>query len=75
MCSHNTTASEVGHALWPAKAIRLLLALALSAVAGPHIGGLVAWLAMGARNPSSPLPSLTGAYSEAALLAFGVVFS
>ena len=72
MCSHNSTVREIGHALWPAKASRLLLAHALFAVAGPPIGGLVAWLAMGARNLSSLLPFLTGAYAEAALLAFGV---
>ena len=51
---------------------RLLIALAIFGIAGPPIGGLVAWLTMGARGMNSPLPFLTGAYGEAAALAIGV---
>ena len=41
-------------------------------MAGPPVGGLVAWLTMGARGLNSPLPFVTGAYAEAVALAFGV---
>jgi hypothetical protein len=54
------------------RAVRVLVALAIFGIAGPPIGGLVAWLTMGARNLRSPLPFLTGAYAEAAALAIGV---
>lgn len=54
------------------KPARLLIALATFGIAGPPIGGLVAWLTMGARGMNSPLPFLTGAYGEAAALAIGV---
>jgi hypothetical protein len=54
------------------RAVRVLVALAIFGIAGPPIGGLVAWLTMGARDLHSPLPFLTGAYAEAAALAIGV---
>lgn len=54
------------------QALRAVLALALFAVAGPPLGGIIAWLVMGSRNLSSPIPFLTGSYGEAALLAFCV---
>jgi hypothetical protein len=54
------------------KPVRILVALAIFGIAGPPIGGLVAWISMGARNMNSPLPFLAGAYNEAAVLALGV---
>jgi hypothetical protein len=54
------------------RALRAVLALALFAVAGPPLGGIVAWLVMGSRSLSSPIPFLIGSYGEAAVLAFCV---
>ncbi len=50
----------------------MLIVLAVFTVAGPPIGGLVAWLMMGVRGLRSPVPFMTGAYAEAAALAVGV---
>lgn len=52
--------------------IRLLVVLVIFAVAGPPIGGVVAWLMMGVRGLHSPVPFMTGAYAEAFALAVGV---
>ncbi len=41
------------------------------AIAGPPIGGLVAWLDMGALSARSPLPFIAGAWLEGGVLALG----
>jgi hypothetical protein len=54
---------------------RIVLVVCVFALVGPPIGGAVAWLMMGARSLRSPLPFITGAYGEGAVLAIatGVV--
>jgi hypothetical protein len=52
--------------------LRILIVISVFTIAGPPIGGLVAWLTMGARGLNSPVPFVTGAYAEAVTLAFGV---
>jgi thiamine transporter ThiT len=48
---------------------RLLAFVAIFGLAGPPIGGLVAWTTMGARAMHSPVPFVTGAYTEGVALA------
>lgn len=50
---------------------RLLLVTAIFVIAGPPIGGIVAWTSMGAFNLRSPVPFITGSYVEGALMALG----
>lgn len=50
---------------------RFLLAVAIFVIAGPPVGGLVAWLGMGAFSLRSPLPFIVGSYSEGIWLALG----
>jgi hypothetical protein len=45
---------------------------AIFGLAGPPVGGLVAWTTMGARSMRSPLPFVTGAYAEGVALALAV---
>jgi hypothetical protein len=51
------------------KLLRLLAAVGVFALVGPPVGGLVTWVAMGARTMRSPLPFVTGSYGEGLLLA------
>lgn len=48
---------------------RAIAIIALFGVVGPPVGGLVAWVMMGARSLRSPLPFITGSYGEGAILA------
>lgn len=50
---------------------RLLLVTAIFVMAGPPIGGIVAWTSLGAFNLRSPVPFITGSYREGVLLALG----
>lgn len=50
---------------------RFLLVSTIFGIAGPPIGGIVAWTSMGAFNLSSPIPFITGSYGEGVLLALG----
>jgi hypothetical protein len=52
-------------------ALRAALFVCVFAVVGPPVGGVVAWLMMGARSLRSPLPFITGAYGEAIWIAIG----
>jgi len=54
---------------------RLALGILVFALVGPPIGGLAAWLAMGAATLRSPLPFIAGSWLEggALALATGVV--
>jgi hypothetical protein len=72
MNSRETTSGDPFPVRHPPKAIGFVLALLLFMLAGPPLGGLVAWMVMGARNLNSPIPFLTGSYAEAAILAFCV---
>ena len=51
---------------WPA---RVLLAVAIFALAGPPVGGMVAWLGMGAATLRSPVPFIANAWLEGGALA------
>jgi hypothetical protein len=64
-----TTAANCWTGETCAKLWRLLACVAVFAVVGPPVGGLVAWVAMGARTLRSPLPFLGGAYGEGFVLA------
>jgi hypothetical protein len=57
------------------KPARLVLCVLVFALVGPPIGGLVAWLGMGAATLRSPIPFMTGSWLEggALALATGVV--
>lgn len=48
---------------------RALLVVAVFALAGPPIGGMVAWLGMGAATLRSPVPFITNAWLEGGVLA------
>jgi hypothetical protein len=48
---------------------RLLAVIAVFGIVGPPVGGLVTWAIMGARTMRSPLPFITGSYSEGIVLA------
>jgi hypothetical protein len=50
---------------------RFMLVVAIFVIAGPPIGGLVAWLGMGAFSLRSPVPFIIGSYSEGLWLALG----
>jgi hypothetical protein len=52
--------------------LRFLLGVLVFALVGPPVGGIVAWLAMGAPLARSPLPFITGAYPEGGALGAGV---
>src|SRR5512145_2662618 len=54
---------------------RLALGILVFAVVGPPVGGLVAWLGMGAASLRSPVPFITGSWLEggALALATGIV--
>jgi hypothetical protein len=54
------------------KPLRFLLAVGIFALVGPPVGGMVAWLTMGARTLRSPLPFVTDSYAEGVLYAIGV---
>jgi hypothetical protein len=64
-----TTAASCRSGEACAKLGRLLACVAVFAVVGPPVGGLVAWATMGARTMQSPLPFLGGAYGEGIVLA------
>jgi hypothetical protein len=64
-----TTAASCRSGEACAKLGRLLACVAVFAVVGPPVGGLVAWATMGARTMRSPLPLLGGAYGEGIVLA------
>jgi hypothetical protein len=64
-----TTAASCRSGEACAKLGRLLACVAVFAVVGPPVGGLVAWATMGARTMRSPLPFLGGAYGEGIVLA------
>jgi len=49
--------------------VRAVAVVCLFGLVGPPVGGLVAWTMMGARSLRSPLPFITGAYAEGAVLA------
>lgn len=49
--------------------VRAVVVVCLFGLVGPPVGGLVAWTMMGARSLRSPLPFITGAYAEGAVLA------
>jgi hypothetical protein len=53
----------------PERLLRLLAAIAIFGIAGPPIGGLVAWATMGARAMQSPQPFVAGSYAEGFMLA------
>lgn len=48
---------------------RFFLVTAIFVIAGPPIGGIVAWTGMAALSRGSPLPFITGSYDEGLLLA------
>lgn len=50
---------------------RFFLVIAIFIVLGPPVGGMVAWLGMGALSLRSPLPFILGSYSEGIFLALG----
>ena len=50
---------------------RFFLVMAIFALVGPPVGGLVAWIGMGAFDLKSPLPFLAEAYGEGLSLALG----
>lgn len=51
---------------------RFLLVTAIFVVAGPPVGGVVAWTSMGAVfSLRSPVPFVTGSYGEGMILALG----
>jgi hypothetical protein len=50
-------------------ALRLAGVVAIFALAGPPIGGLVAWATMGAQSMRSPVPFVGGSYGEGMVLA------
>lgn len=54
---------------------RLALGILVFALAGPPVGGLVAWLGMGAPSLRSPVPFVAGSWLEGGALALvtGVV--
>jgi hypothetical protein len=64
-----TTAASCRNGETCAKLWRLLGCVAVFAVVGPPVGGLVAWATMGARTMQSPLPFLGGAYGEGIVIA------
>jgi hypothetical protein len=64
-----TTAASCRSGEACAKLGRLLACVAVFAVVGPPVGGLVAWATMGARTMQSPLPFLGGAYGEGIVIA------
>jgi hypothetical protein len=53
------------------KPLHAVAAIAVFGLAGPPIGGLVAWALMGARAARSPGPFLSGSYGEGLVLALG----
>lgn len=53
---------------WPRPA-RFLLGIAVFALLGPPVGGLVAWLGMGAAALRSPVPFIAGSWMEGGALA------
>ena len=56
-------------------AVRLALCILVFALVGPPVGGLVAWLGMGAASLRSPVPFIAGSWLEggALALATGIV--
>ena len=53
------------------KFVRFACGVLVFAIAGPPIGGLVAWLGMGALSARSPLPFIEGSWLEGGVLALG----
>jgi hypothetical protein len=53
----------------PNAALRALIVVIIFAVAGPPVGGLIAWLFMGAASLQSPVPFILGSYAEGLPLA------
>lgn len=53
---------------WP-KPARLVLGILVFALVGPPVGGLVAWLGMGAVASRSPVPFIAGSWLEGGALA------
>jgi hypothetical protein len=51
--------------------LRAPIVVAIFAIVGPPVGGLIAWLGMGAAPLQSPLPFVLGSYAEGLLLATG----
>jgi hypothetical protein len=55
---------------WPVSiAARSALVIGAFGLIGPPVGGLTAWMMMGVRSLRSPLPFITGSYSEGLALA------
>jgi len=56
---------------------RLVAVIAVFSLAGPPIGGLVAWAMMGAAGAHSPEPFVSGSYAEGFLIALatGLLFA
>jgi hypothetical protein len=48
-----------------------LIVVAVFAIVGPPVGGVIAWFGMGAASLQSPVPFLLGSYGEGLLLAAG----
>ena len=48
---------------------RITLVICVFGLVGPPVGGIVAWIAMGARSLRSPLPFIIGSYGEGMMLA------
>jgi hypothetical protein len=55
-----------------AKSVRFICGVLIFTIAGPPVGGLVAWLGMGALGARSPLPFIAGSWLEGGVLALGV---
>ena len=51
------------------RSVRLVCGVLVFALAGPPVGGLVAWLGMGAATLRSPLPFIAGSWLEGGALA------
>jgi hypothetical protein len=49
--------------------LRALVAVAVFAIVGPPVGGLTAWVSMGAPTGQSPTPFVAGSYGEGLILA------
>jgi hypothetical protein len=59
-----------GH-ICESKPWRFMLVTAVFVILGPPVGGMVAWLGMGASSLRSPLPFILGSYGDGILLALG----
>jgi hypothetical protein len=55
----------------PNGALRALIVFIVFAAVGPPVGGVIAWLFMGAASMQSPVPFILGSYAEGLPLAIG----